>query len=42
MKQEMATPEQLAAHYKKIMIDAKMTKAQLEAQKAKERRAAFA
>jgi hypothetical protein len=32
----------LAQHYKKIMIDAKMTKAQQEAQKAKERRANFA
>ena len=42
MQQEMATPEQLAQHYKKIMIDAKMTKAQLEAQKAKERRSNFA
>ena len=28
MRQEMATPEQLAQHYKKIMIEAKLTKAQ--------------
>jgi len=42
MKQEMATPEQLSAHYQKIMVEAKMTKAQLQAQQAKDRRAQFA